>query len=303
MERIPRRARRTDPAIGGADRTTVDHHRAGPGSKNVATDTKVSVRVTNGKLTEVRVTDEDDRDLEGTLSRDGLRWLADVPVRIDTRYRVEAWATGADGLEIEKTSTFGTKDIEKSGTLEIRSITPKDGEKVGVGHPIVVAFNQPVANRKIVQSALRVTTTPAVEGAWYWVDDQHVHFRPHEFWPAGTTVKVQARIAERSAGEGVIGGENKTSEFTVGRRQVIEVDTKTQKLKITREGKVVKTFDVSTGKPGWETRDGTKIFMDKVGRKKWTNEAIDASEEYTENSQYAIRLTNSGEFLHDAPWN
>ncbi len=273
------------------------------GSKKVATDTKIAVRVTNGKLTEVRVTDNDDRDVEGTMSPDAASWLADVPVRVDTKYRVEAWATGADGAQVEKTATFGSKDIKQSGTLQIESITPEDGAKVGVGHPIVVAFNQPVANRKIVQSALRVTSTPPVEGAWYWIDDTHVHFRPQEFWPADTKVKLQARIAERSAGDGVIGGENKTSEFTIGRLQVLEIDTKARKLTVMRDDKAIKKFDVSTGKPGWETRNGVKIMMDKVGTKEWTNEAIDAPEDYTEESQYAIRLTNSGEFIHDAPWN
>lgn len=274
-----------------------------PGAKNVATSTKVAVRAKNAKLTEVRVTDGDNREVEGTLAPDAMSWQAAVPVRIDTRYRVHAWAKGGDGREVEETGTFSSKDVKRSGTLQIDSVLPENGAKVGVAHPIVVAFNQPVANREIVQAALRVTSTPAVKGAWYWVDNQHVHYRPKEFWPADTKVKLQGRIAERNAGDGVVGGKNKTSEFTVGRNQVLEVDTKTKRLKIVQDGRAVKKFQISTGKPGWETRNGTKIMMDKVGRKKWTNEQIDAPEDYSENSQYAIRLTNSGEFIHDAPWN
>ena len=54
---------------------------------------------------------------------------------------------------------------------------------------------------------------------------------------------------------------------------------------------------------GWETRNGTKIVMAKEGKKEWTDEAIDAEEDYTYHSKYAMRITNSGEFIHDAPWN
>lgn len=273
------------------------------GSKNVATDTKVWVQATNAKLTEVRVTDEDNREVAGTLSPDGTSWQAQAPVRVDTGYRVNAWAVGADGRQVEETSAFTSKDIKKSGTLQIERITPEDGAKVGVAHPLVVAFNQPVANRRVIQSALAVTTIPAVEGAWYWVDDQHVHYRPQGFWPANTKVKLQARIAERNAGDGVLGGANKTSRFTVARNQVIEVDANTKKLVVRRDGRAVKRFDATTGKPGWETRNGTKVMMTRVGYKEWTNEAIGAPEDYEEESQYAIRLTNSGEFIHDAPWN
>jgi lipoprotein-anchoring transpeptidase ErfK/SrfK len=43
--------------------------------------------------------------------------------------------------------------------------------------------------------------------------------------------------------------------------------------------------------------------MEKVRHKKWTNDAIQAPEDYTLFSDYAMRMTNSGEFIHDAPWN
>lgn len=273
------------------------------GSKNVATDTKVWVQARNAKLTEVRVTDDDNREVGGTLSPDGTSWQAEAPVRVDTGYRVNAWAVDAAGQQVEETSTFTSKDIKQSGTLRIESVTPSDGAKVGVAHPLVVAFTKPVANRRVIQSALKVTTSRPVEGAWYWVDDTHVHYRPATFWPANTEVKLQARIAERNAGEGVLGGVNKTSAFTVVRNQELRVDADRKTLTVVRDGRPVKKFDVTTGKPGWETRNGIKVMMTKVGEKEWNNEEIDAPEEYEERSQYAIRLTNSGEFIHDAPWN
>ncbi len=43
--------------------------------------------------------------------------------------------------------------------------------------------------------------------------------------------------------------------------------------------------------------------MGKEYNKKMTNEMIGAKEDYSLVAQYAMRITNSGEFLHSAPWN
>ena len=66
---------------------------------------------------------------------------------------------------------------------------------------------------------------------------------------------------------------------------------------------MVRTIYVSGGKPGWETRSGIKLIMAKEYNKKMTNEAIGAKEDYTLIARHALRITNSGEFLHSAPWN
>ena len=70
-----------------------------------------------------------------------------------------------------------------------------------------------------------------------------------------------------------------------------------------RDGKKVRTMLISGGKPGWETRSGTKLIMAKEYDKTMTNEMIGAEEDYTLVAKYALRITNSGEFLHSAPWN
>jgi lipoprotein-anchoring transpeptidase ErfK/SrfK len=215
---------------------------------------------------------------------------------------VYAWAAAPDGTQTEKTSSFATKDVPHSATLQIASIQPKDGATVGVAQPLVVSFAQAVADRKLVQAALQVTTAPQVAGAWYWIDDSHVHFRPQNFWPAGTRVRLDAKLSGIKAGHAMIGGKDRRSSFTVGRNQVIRVDTHAHQMTVQRDGRTIKTFDVSTGKPGWETRDGTEVMQDRVTHKHWTNTAIGAKKHFSLYSKYAIRITNSGEFVHDAPW-
>jgi lipoprotein-anchoring transpeptidase ErfK/SrfK len=272
------------------------------GAKDVAPHAVVTVAANGGKLSEVRVQDGDGHELTGTTSPDGTQWRATAPVRVGTSYAVEAWAVGADGNEIEQTSTFTTKGVHGTRSLQVASVTPDDGRTVGVAQPLVVTFASPVPNRKIVQAALQVTTTPHVDGAWFWIDDSHVHYRPANFWPAGTRVRLDAKLSGMAAGKGAVGGKDRTSSFTVGRNQVIRVDTRAHRLTVERDGITVKSFDASTGKPGWETRDGTEVMTDRVRHKHWTNTAIDAKQHYSKYSDYAIRITNSGEFVHDAPW-
>jgi lipoprotein-anchoring transpeptidase ErfK/SrfK len=129
-----------------------------------------------------------------------------------------------------------------------------------------------------------------------------VHYRPQEFWPAGTKVTLDADILGVNAGNGVWGARSRTVSFTIGRSQIVRIDVKTLKMSVETSGKVVKSFPVTSGKVGWETRNGTKVLMEKVKDKTWTNDEIDAPEEYTLKSAYAMRMTNSGEFIHDAPW-
>ncbi|MBA3745333.1 MAG: L,D-transpeptidase [Sporichthya sp.] len=210
-----------------------------------------------------------------------------VPLKVGTRYRVPTLSDAADGQQVEKTTGFSKKDVARSGTLEVASVTPADGEEVGIGHPIQVTFNQPVTDRATVQKALRVTATPPVEGAWYWIDDVTADYRPQAFWPANTKVELRAKLAGIDAGDGIIGGKNRNSTFSVGRAQVIQVDVVKHQLQVLQGERVVKTYDVSTGKKNWETRNGTKIVMDKERNKVWTNEAIDAKKEYRYKSKYA----------------
>jgi lipoprotein-anchoring transpeptidase ErfK/SrfK len=215
---------------------------------------------------------------------------------------VSVSATGKTG-PVTQRSSFTTLAVPKSRQLKASSISPLDGWTVGVAHPLVVGFNHPVKNRESVQRALRVVTKPAVRGAWYWIDDEHVHYRPANFWPPGTKVTLYAEITGVDAGRGLWGAADRTRLFTIGRHQIIRVDVVKKRLTVVRSGKAIRTFPVSTGKKGWETRNGIKVIMEKVRHKKWTNTSIDAPEQYTLFSAYAMRMTNSGEFIHDAPWN
>ena len=47
-----------------------------------------------------------------------------------------------------------------------------------------------------------MTTSPPVEGAFYWMSNREVRWRPAEFWKPGTTVDVAVNIYGVDMGNG-----------------------------------------------------------------------------------------------------
>jgi lipoprotein-anchoring transpeptidase ErfK/SrfK len=273
------------------------------GTSTVLPNGVVTVTAKSGTLNHVDVTDPTGIYLLGSYNPTHTVWTSSTPLVPDAKYGVSVAATGPQGDPSSQSSNFVTAAIDAAKRLLVSQVTPADGDTVGVAYPLVVAFNHSVINREEVTKHLQVTTTPHVDGAWYWIDAQTVDYRPQGFWPAGTVVKLDSNLTGVSGGNGLWGVKEQTSSFTVGRQQLIKVNVKTHKMSVVRNGKTIATFPISTGKPGWETRDGTKVIMEKVLNKHWTNTAIDAPEAYSLYSAHAMRLTNSGEFIHDAPWN
>ena len=281
------------------------------GAKQVSADGPVKVSAKNGRLSAVRVTGiglegAGKVTLAGKLDKAGKTWHATGDLMPGSTYTVSAQGVDKGGKASTKTTTFRTEAMSAEHRLGVADIWPSDGTTVGVGQPIAVGFTRPVPvqYRAAVQEALTVQSDPPVEGAWYWVDTNYVDYRPRTFWPTGTKITLDIKLAGVYAGEGLWGTATRKSAVTVGRAQTIRVDLKRFLLTVEDgDGVILKEFPVSGGKPGWQTRNGTQVIMARVRNKTWTNEAIDAPEEYRLKSAYAMRLTNSGEFIHDAPWN
>ncbi|HEX3829556.1 MAG TPA: Ig-like domain-containing protein [Sporichthyaceae bacterium] len=273
------------------------------GTTQIAPGARVTVTSVGGTLQHVDLVTAGGAYLSGAYNADRTSWSSANMLAGGQTYAVDATATNAAGLPTEDHAGFSTAPVPASQRLAIASVTPSDGATFGVAYPLVVTFTKPVQNRQAVSAALDVETLPHVDGAWYWIDTQTVDYRPQSFWPTGTVVTLHSNLAGIDAGNGLWGTSNTTSSFTVARSEIINVNLKTDKMTIVRDGKKIGSYDVSGGKPGWQTRDGTMTIMEKVTDKIWTNTAIDAPEPYRLESNYAMRITDSGEFIHDAPWN
>lgn len=70
---------------------------------------------------------------------------------------------------------------------------------------------------------MHVHTDADVEGSWHWYSDNVVHYRPKEYWPAGTEVTVALDVNSLPAGNGIYGQQDQEVSFTVGSRVITTV--------------------------------------------------------------------------------
>ncbi len=269
-------------------------------------DQPIVVNAVAGSLSGVTVTAKGGGEVPGTLSDDREHWQSAGNLLPGTTYRVTAEMAGSTP-ELSATKSVKIRTRDSTPAFEAR-ISPRDGAKVGVGMPVLVRFSAPVAEeyRANVQRALMVTSTPAVEGAWSWASDTRVEYRPKEFWPARTTVSVSADLAGVQAGDDMWGAQDKGVGFTIGRSVVSVVDVSAHQMTVTIDGTLARSIPVTTGKDGFLTRGGTRVISEKLAQTRMdaasTGIVPGDPEYYNLDVRYAMRMTNSGEFIHAAPW-
>jgi lipoprotein-anchoring transpeptidase ErfK/SrfK len=270
----------------------------------VRPDQAVSVVSVNGRLSDVVVRPTSGPPLAGRFSPDRTTWTATAGLLpLGTSYVVQAQAVDAAGYGKVVRSTFTT--VTPKATLRT-VITPGNGSRVGVGMPIRVQFTAPVADRQAVEERLSVTTSVPVEGDWRWTGAKEAIWRPRELWPAGTDVVVRLALAGTDAGAGVWGDRDRVLRFSVADAMVSTVDIAKHTMTVRRNGAVLKVLPITTGKEGFETRNGVKVIMSKERTRVMDSATIDipagSPDSYRLEVEYAMRLTYSGEFIHAAPW-
>ncbi|MCD4534668.1 Ig-like domain-containing protein [Nocardioides sp. cx-169] len=271
----------------------------------VPVDKIVSVRATDARLTEVTLSSSSGS-VSGALADDGRTWTASDRLEPGESYTVKALAQGADGAPVRRTTSFATQAL----TLDDQtypSVAPLAGETVGVGMPVIVSFDVPVTDRAEFERHMKVTSEPAQRGSWHWLSANEAHWRPAKYWQAGTKVSVDVDVNGVAAGNGVYGQEDREVDFEVGDAHVYKVDAAAHHMSVFSNGKLLRTLPITTGKPGFTTRSGTKVIMEKYDRKRMNSETVGiaagSADAYDiDNVQWAMRVTASGEFIHAAPW-
>jgi lipoprotein-anchoring transpeptidase ErfK/SrfK len=245
--------------------------------------------------------------LGGAVAPTGTTWTSEA-LKPSRAYRVTATATGPDGVQVSKTAVVRSAKPAKRFTA---TISPSHST-VGVGMPITVNLSRSVpgkAGKAAVQSALQVSATkPIGPGSWGWITDSQLQYRPKHFWPGNTKVTVKALLAGVFAGKkGGWAVSDTRTKFTVGRSQIMRVSGTSHSFTIKRNGHTVLSGGVSLGKPGFTTRSGVKVIMTREVNHHMVSTSIgipDGSpDSYDLDVPYAMRVTNSGEFVHGAPWN
>ncbi|MFI9721441.1 Ig-like domain-containing protein [Streptomyces sp. NPDC052396] len=193
-------------------------------------------------------------------------------------------------------------------------IAPAGGETVGVGQPIAIVFKQRKVAKELragIEGRLKVSTSPKIAGAWHWNEskgDTRLHFRPETYWPAGTKVTLDARLAGVKLAGGTAGDRDRRISFTIGDSMVNTVDLKAHTLTMVRNGKTLRTIPISGGdEKKYRTRDGIKTILAKEGRVVMDSRSIGIPRNHPDgfygSYDFSMRETVSGEYVHAAPDN
>jgi lipoprotein-anchoring transpeptidase ErfK/SrfK len=174
------------------------------------------------------------------------------------------------------------------------TFNPTNGAKVGAAKPIYINFARPIADRAMAEQAIHISSVPPVPGRFYWTSDTQVRWRPQDFWPAGTVVNIDASGTKSS--------------FTVPEQLVATIDDSSHQMQVVRNGKLEKTIPVSMGMAagGHTTPNGTYYVLEKfpdiVMDSSTYGVPVNSAQGYKVHVQLAVRIDNSGNFVHSAPW-
>jgi lipoprotein-anchoring transpeptidase ErfK/SrfK len=283
------------------------------GADDVKVDTVIKATAKYGTLTKVSLSHKgtgspkmDVRDVSGSLNDDKTAWTADSALDPSASYTLKLTGVNAAGEEKTESLKFETRFVDRSKQTFV-NIYPKDGQKVGVGMPAVLTFDVAIKDKAAFEKQLKVSSSPAQEGSWHWFSDKEVHFRPKSYWKPGTRITVSANVNGINAGGGIYGQNSSTKTYSVGDSVITKVDLKSKKATVEINGKKARTIAISAGKKGFITRSGTKLIMEKLAQTRMASETVgiaeNSSEGYDMQVKWAMRITQSGEFVHAAPWN
>ena len=272
------------------------------GAVGVAVDSPVTVSAEDGVLGAVTMVNEEGSSVTGQLSPDGLTWSTTEPLGYNKRYTANAQALGLGGVT-SREMTFETHSPEN---LTMPYLLPNDGEVVGIGQPVAVRFDENIPNRLAAQRAITVTTNPPVEGAFYWLSNRELRWRPQHYWKPGTTVDVAVNTYGVDLGEGLFGQDNVTTHFTIGDEVITTVDDSTKTLTVKRNGEMIKTMPISMGKNRTPTNNGTFIVGDRFSHMIMDSSTYgvpsNSPNGYRTEVDWATQISYSGIFVHAAPW-
>ena len=268
------------------------------GSHDASPSDRITVTAVAGTLTNVTVHTSGDA-VSGSLAGDGKSWHSAGHLDIAQSYTVTATGTAPSGEKITKTSTFRTMTPAQTFTT---AIFEGYKESYGVGIPIMLTFSQPITNKAAVERSLELTTSKPVIGAWYWDGDQHLYFRPRDYWPAYTEVSFTGHLNGIEGAKGVYGARNLTQTFEIGRSLIAVASTTTHKTQIYLNGKFAYQWPISTGRATMPTPDGTYLTVEKGNPVRMIGGTKGTPGYYNELVNWAVRFTFSGDYYHSAPW-
>ena len=274
------------------------------GAVDVAPDHVVTIAVTDGTIGAMAITSTAGA-VTGELSDDNTTWRSTATLVPSTTYAVDGTTVDVLGGTAHVSWQFTTG---KPANVFRAVLSPGDDKVVGVGMPVIVKLSSavPPAQHAGFVAKLKVTTVPVVVGAWHWFSNTELHWRPKDYWPAGTKISVDAKIAGYTPGDGSFGVKDVNISYAIGDSHISTVDVNAHTMSVVSNGAVVKTIPVSTGRDQYPTHSGVHLASEKANPKTMDSSTVgiprDGPGGYYESVPFSVRISNSGEFVHAAPW-
>ena len=267
------------------------------GTQDVSPTGQFQVTVADGSISSVALANPEGKQVNGTLSADKKTWTVAEPLGYGKDYTWSGSAVGADGKEVPITGTFHTvAPTRKVGA----TLNVGDDQTYGIAMPISVQFTSavPDKDKAVVQKALVVQTSVPTDGAWAWLSDSEVHWRPKEYWKPGTKVTLNARLYGTPFGNGAYGLEDMSAAFTIGRAEVVTANTQTHRFVVTRDGQQVFDFPASYGldsDPGRVTHNGIHVVISKAPTVSMSNPKYGYKDVVV---PWGVQISYNGEYVH-----
>ncbi|MEU4171544.1 Ig-like domain-containing protein [Streptomyces sp. NPDC026665] len=275
------------------------------GSDNASINNGTAVTVSKGSLTSVTMKTASGTAVAGQISADKKSWKPLNRLERATTYKIAAEAADSEGRTAHENASFTTVSPANSF---IGNFTPEDGSTVGVGMPVSINFDKAITNKAAVQKGITVSSSSGQEVVGHWFSANRLDFRPEDYWTGGSTVTLKLNLDGVEGASGVFGVQQKTVTFKIGRNQVSIVDASTKTMKVTQDGKVVKTIPISAGAPENKTYQGQMVISEKFKETRMDGSTVGFTDdkgkgEYDiKDVPHAMRLSNSGTFIHGNYW-
>ncbi|SDP50602.1 Lipoprotein-anchoring transpeptidase ErfK/SrfK [Nakamurella panacisegetis] len=284
------------------------------GTSNMSPAQPLVISVAKGKITQFVLKNPDGKVVKGSVSKDGASWTLGEVLGYGKTYSASGVATGTDGKAVAIKGSFTT--VQPDTRVRV-NVSPGDGDVVGVAASVIVRFGVEPTDRALIEKNMTITTTPKVEGSWAWIQHDDglwaLDWRPKTYWPAGTKVHVAANAYGLKFAAGAYGADDVTTDFTIGRNQVVYADAKSYKI-VVKQGcamndeasctKTIATYPASFGRgdqvndPNLVTRSGIHVVMEKlpvhlmIGSPPFN---------YHSTEYWDVRISDNGEFIHENP--
>ncbi len=268
----------------------------------------IVVKASGGTLQAVAVTNpQTGNAVKGELSPDKTTWTSSDRLRYASTYQVVATAVNQAGAATEQRGEVHT--VKPAGVATPALFQSASGD-FGVGLIIGLKFDHDITDKATVEKSFKVTSSPAQDGGWYWVGKREVHFRPKDYWKAGSTVKLETTTFGTPIGGGLYGGQDVSATYKVHDSWIAKADGKTHQIKAFHNGQLVRTAPTSMGKTAdtpprgaTPTFNGTHTVLGKEDHKIMDSCTYGVCEGdpgyYSAPENWNVRISNDGEYLHE----